>query len=269
MNPDAVLDDLRSELLELGRFQMQGWQQLRTEQIHRKRDANGEESTVTWYDVESERRLRAFVESRFPDHSFLGEETGHLKRDPEHYWIVDPIDGTTNFTHSIPFWGPSIAYWHRGRPELAAIHFPALPRLYWARRGGGAFCDGERIQSSSTPQYSMQTIVALHSRTHLRPMKGLRAKLRIPGSIIANMCMVASGEFLASTGRGRLWDVAAGLLILEEAGAAVEVRPSIETLDLPSYADAPEEQRIFHLFAHGNEHLPSLQERFDAETSTH
>jgi hypothetical protein len=80
--------------------------------------------------------------------------------------------------------------------------------------------------------------------------------------------MVASGEFLAGTGRGRLWDLAAGLLILEEAGAAVEVRPAIETLDLPTYADAPEEHRIFHLFAHGNEHLPSLQERFDAETST-
>jgi hypothetical protein len=143
MNLDELLLELQAELHQLGQFQLQGWLQLRDEQIHKKRDALGEESTFTHYDVESERRLLQFVHSRFPDHSFLGEETGHHQGDPEHYWIVDPIDGTTNFTHSIPFWGPSIAYWHRGQPQLAMVRFPALDRTYWARRGAGAFCNGE------------------------------------------------------------------------------------------------------------------------------
>jgi len=267
MDVEAVLRDLRAELEDLGAFQMQGWRQLHEDQVHRKRDGLGEESTVTWYDIESEKRLRQFVESRFPDHSFLGEESGHLKRDPQHYWIVDPIDGTTNFTHSIPFWGPSVAYWAHGRPELAMVRFPALSRTYWARRGGGAFRDGRPIQTSAARQYSMQTIVALHSRTHLQPMTELHAKLRIPGSIIANMCLLADGEFVAATGRGRLWDLAAGILILEEAGACAEVVPSLDGIDVPRYADAPDEHPVFQLYAHANEHLPSLRPRIDAASS--
>lgn len=268
MDHDAVLEKLRKELVALGAFQMQGWKQLQDHQVHRKRDGLGEESTVTWYDIESEKRLRRFVETSFPDHSFLGEETGHLQRDPDSYWIVDPIDGTTNFTHSIPFWGPSVGYWHRGKPVLAMVHFPALPRTYWACQGRGAFCDGEPIQPSQATSYSMQTIVALHSRAHLGTVKDLRAKLRIPGSIIANMCMLASGEFVACTGRGRLWDIAAGILILQEAGACVEVVPSVEGLDVPSYAASLDSRGVFQLYATANASLPSLRARFDAAASS-
>jgi len=259
MNLEQTLKDLEATIIELGHYQMQGWQQLHEDQVQRKRDSNGEESIVTTYDIESEHRLRQFIESKFPDHSFLGEETGHLQRDPEHYWIVDPIDGTTNFTHSIPFWGPSVAYWHKGQPELAVIHFPALSQTYSARRGAGAFCNGQRIQTSRDRDYSMQNIVALHSRTHLQKLGKVRTKLRIPGSIIANICLMARGSFVASTGRGRLWDIAAGVLLLAEAGACFEVIPSITDFDVVAYAEHPEKAEVFQLFAQANEHVPALR----------
>lgn len=267
MNLDSLLLELQSELLDLGQYQMQGWLQLRDEQIHKKRDALGEESTFTTYDVESERRLLQFVQSRFPDHSFLGEETGHHKGDPDHYWIVDPIDGTTNFTHSIPFWGPSVGYWYKGRPELGMIRFPALKRTYWARRGGGAFCDGVRLHTRTETKYSMKTIVALHSRAHMQEMVHVRGKLRIPGSIIANMCLLASGDFIACAARGRLWDIAAGVLLMQEAGAVVELQPGIEGLDVPAYAESPEGHKIFQLFTRANAELPSLQKLLQRKTS--
>lgn len=267
MNLDSLLLELQAELCDLGKFQMQGWMQLRDEQIHKKQDALGEESTFTWYDIESERRLVSFVHKRFPDHSFLGEETGHHKGDPDHYWIVDPIDGTTNFTHSIPFWGPSVAYWYKGEPQLAMVHFPALQRSFWARLGGGAFCNGVQIHTRTETRYSGKTIVALHSRAHMQKMIPVRGKLRIPGSIVANMCLLASGDFIASTGRGRLWDIAAGVLLIREAGGVVELTPRIDNLDVPAYAESPESRKIFQLFARANMQLPSLRTLLKTPTS--
>lgn len=258
MDPVRWLPQLEALVRGIGAFQLEGARSLRPEHVQVKRGPTGERSIVTRYDTESEARLHDFVRREFPGHSFLGEETGNDLQDPDHYWIVDPIDGTTNFTHGIPYWGPSLAYWHRGEPQLAVIYFPVLDSMFTAWRGRGACLNGERIHTSDTREYSMLTTVALHSRSHLTHSLRLRAKVRVLGSIIGNMCYTALGTFVAAHGRGRLWDLAAGILVLEEAGAIVETQPDLRRLDIPNYARDGSVGEIMVLLARANEHLPPL-----------
>jgi len=223
----AWLDDLAP-------LQLAGFHDLRAEDV-RIKDEAAESSVVTRFDVETEERLRERVHTTFPSHSFLGEESGNDGRDAAHYWIVDPIDGTANFTDGIPIWGTSIAYWRDGEPWLAAISFPALGRTYTATRGGGGHRNGAPLRPSRERAYSMLTSVGLDSRAHLYQSLHLRSRVRILGSAIANLCLVADGTFVASWTRGRLWDVAAGALILSEAGAVVDAAPNFAALDLAAY----------------------------------
>jgi myo-inositol-1(or 4)-monophosphatase len=258
MDLDRWRPQLEAEVRRVGALQLQGAKSLRSEDIQMKCNAAGERSVVTEHDVESERQFRDFLRREFPDHSFLGEETGNDVRDPEHYWIVDPIDGTTNFANGIPYWGPSLAYWHRGQPTLAVVYFPQFDSLFTAQRGCGAQHNGEPIHTSDAREYSSLTTVALHSRTHYTHRLRLRAKVRVLGSIIGNMCYTAQGTFAAAHGRGRLWDLAAGVLILEEAGALVETRPDHMKIDVAEYARNGDAGEVMTLFARANHHLPPL-----------
>lgn len=258
MLPENWLPRLESEIRALGAFQLEGWRLGGERQV--KHDAVAGESVVTHYDVESERRLREFLLNEHPSHSFLGEESGHTRGDPDHYWIVDPIDGTTNFTTALPFWGPSVAYWEKGRPEFALVYFPALDELFTARRGGGAFLNGRRLHTVSTTEYSMLTTVALHSRSHIKHALRLRTKVRVVGSVIANMCYLARGSFLACTGGGRLWDLAAGILVMQEAGAVSSLQPTLPDTELATFAEERAHQVIFDLEARANASLPPLRD---------
>ena len=269
MNTEAQswLPRLEAEVRRLGALQLQGARELDAAQIRVKRVAGDEDSLVTDSDLESERQFHAFVRREFPEHSFLGEESGNEPRDPEHYWIIDPIDGTTNFAHGIPYWGPSVAYWRHGKPELALIYFPALDRMFTAARGHGARCNGTPIHSSTATAYSSLTTVGLHSRTHYTHHLRLRAKVRVLGSIIGNMCLTAQGTFVATHGRGRLWDLAAGILILQESGAQVETLPDVQTVAPASYGVPGGATPLFHLQARANTQLPRLSEYLEDATT--
>jgi myo-inositol-1(or 4)-monophosphatase len=258
MDPAQWLPRVEAEVRRIGALQLDAARSLRPDQVQTKRNAANELSLVTPIDVESERQLHAFVRREFPDHSFLGEETGNELRDRDHYWIADPIDGTTNFVHGIPYWGPSLAYWQDGQPVLGLVFFPALDTLFTARRGGGAWQDGRRIHTRPVDEYSALTTVALHSRTHYTHHLHLPAKVRVLGSIIANMCFTASGTFAAAHGRGRLWDVAAGILVLEEAGAVVETAPDVRGIDPATYARDGGAGEVMTLLARADAGLPSL-----------
>ena len=258
MEPVEWMPRLQAELRRLGAFQLEGSRRLAGAEIQVKEDDREGESLVTRWDLESESMLRDFVQREFPVHSFLGEEFGNEVRDPAHYWIADPIDGTTNFTLGIPLWGSSLAYWRDGRPSLGFIYFPALDRMYTAWRSGGAYLNGAAIRTSSDREYSLRNGVALHSRTHLSHRLCLRTKVRILGSVIANLCYVAQGMLVAAYAKGRLWDYAAGALLVEEAGGIVETQPDLLGLDLAKYALGESPAKPITLFASANADLPSL-----------
>jgi myo-inositol-1(or 4)-monophosphatase len=160
---------------------------------------------------------------------------GHSGGDPGHTWICDPIDGTANFADGLPVWGTSLAYWLDGRPESAWVYFPALGQMFTARRGAGALLNGNAIRPSRAPEYSLLTSVGLESRTHLWYTLQLRARVRILGSAIANLCYTANGSLVASITRAKLWDVAAGVLILQEAGCVLDNTPALDSIDAARY----------------------------------
>jgi myo-inositol-1(or 4)-monophosphatase len=227
--PDEIAA-IEGLLREVGAFQLEGYRSLGPGGIEVKEDAGHGMSVVTRFDVETERRVQAFLEGLFPGDSFLGEELGAVRRDPSRHWILDPIDGTSNFTQGIPFWGPYLALWDDRGPARAWIHLPALGQMFRAERGGGAFLDGRPIHTSRVTEYSNLATVATVSRMHRRFRLTCPAKHRILGSIVANLAYLASGTFAAIYCRGSLWDIAAGILIAREAGAVIETDPPLESL---------------------------------------
>ena len=234
MVSERLQNGLAQELHRLGAFQLAGFRALDPKDV-RIKDESGDASVVTRYDLETESLLREWIHREFPGHGFLGEELGHSGGDPAHTWICDPIDGTANFVDGVPVWGTSLGYWRDGRPERAWIYFPALSQMFTAGRGGGAFLNGNPIRASKAPAYSMFTSVGLESRTHLRHTLHLRARVRILGSAIANLCNTASGTLVASITRAKLWDVAAGALVLQEAGCVVDSTPALDSIDAAHY----------------------------------
>jgi len=257
--PRDWVPGLEAEMRRAGTLLRAAHDKLDPLDVRWKQDAGGEPSVVTRWDLEVESRFRDFLGREFPTHSFLGEETGNDRRDPAHYWLLDPIDGTSNFVDGIPYWGTSLAYWHAGHVELGLVHFPVLDRMFVAVRGAGAWADGHRLRTPAARQYTARSCIALDSRSHLRHTLHLRSRVRILGSAIANLCFTATGLFQASCTRGMLWDVAAGDLLLREAGAAVESTPEIAGLDPARSAvdGAPSEPRIT-LLARASAELPSL-----------
>ncbi len=188
-------------------------------------------------DIECQQVAERVVRSRFPRHRFLGEERTGTEPDPAaadspYQWIVDPIDGTVNFTHGLPFWCCSVACRKRDTTLAGAVYAPALNQLYQASLETPALCNEQPIQVSTVDSLTRaMTLSAMdiaerpgHEPLCLFRELALRTrKTRILGSAALDLCMVASGKadgyFEASI---FLWDIAAGALIVRRAGGVVE-----------------------------------------------
>ena len=245
-------------LRAVGTYQLEGFRKLSTADIGVKDDDSYGYSVVTEYDVETERRVYEFISNTFPEDSFLGEENGNVKKDPSRYWILDPIDGTSNFTQGVPFWGPSLAFWDDEGPARGWVYFPPLDEMFYAERGGGAFLNGEPLYASRVKEYSNLCTVGTVSRLHRRFRLRCPAKHRILGSIIVNLCYIATGSFAASYSRGSVWDLAAGLVIARESGAVIETDPDIGTLDIATIVPGKSSPSV-STYAMANAALPSLK----------
>lgn len=190
---------------------------------------------VTTADRESEAFLRQEVRRRFPGHAVVGEEEPNTEgAAPDWVWVVDPLDGTTNFVNGLPLFAVSIGVLHQGVPVAGAIFLP-LPgtaggEVYHAYRGGGAFLGERRLQvtANAEPEAGTLASVPAYLWRHLR----LRGKLRqgsgeprTLGSIACELALVARGVFQYAIITGpRIWDVAAGVLLVQEAGGAILTR---------------------------------------------
>ena len=181
-------------------------------------------------DVASERSIRAALEHAAPGIAFFGEEEGGERADVG--WFADPLDGTANFVHGFPSVGVSIALVVDGEPVLGVVHAPMLGNLYSARRGGGAFRDGERI---SVSQRSLSRAICATGfpfrakRERLEEYlpvfeRALREfeDLRRAGAASLDLAWTAAGVFDGYFEQNLgTWDVAAGGLIVREAGGVV------------------------------------------------
>ena len=196
---------------------------------------------VTDADTFVDDQLRAHLDAAFPTHGVLSEERGTVAPDTQWTWVIDPVDGTSNYTNGLPYWCVSVALLSRGEPVLGVIDAPALGRRYTALAGQGAWLrtrwtslDGQR-QRSSEQRLSVRDPVDWRDPTHGHvPVMlttgtakrargaGLALNPRVMGSTALDIALVAEGVAAASLAvEPKVWDVAAGVLLVREAGGAV------------------------------------------------
>ena len=192
---------------------------------------------VTSVDKESQSYLSEAISRRFAHHGILGEESPGEKEDdpsPEFLWVLDPLDGTANFLYGLPVYGVSVGVLYRGTPLAGALYIPWPGRnggfVLHARRGGGAWLDGEpiTIPQSNGPEATRLTGLpgSFGARYRLRKaMRGRVGDVRVTGSIAYELALTVCGAFqYVAFGGAKIWDVAAGALIVMEAGGSVLVR---------------------------------------------
>nr|CAD7609184.1 unnamed protein product [Timema genevievae] len=192
---------------------------------------------VTETDQQIEKLLISSLQKQFPDHKFIGEESvadgAKCELTVSPTWIIDPVDGTMNFVHGYPNVCVSVALWVDKEPQLAIVYNPVLEQLFTARRGEGAFLNGSRIHASKETELSKcllgvefgtsrdqeKMAVVMHNINKLVPLvHGLRSS----GSAALNMALTAIGGTDANYEFGiHAWDVAAGALLVEEAGGVI------------------------------------------------
>ena len=189
---------------------------------------------VTQVDSIAENIIIDTLKTSFPDHSFEGEESGHQgNKNADYHWIIDPLDGTTNFIHGFPFYSISIACFYKGSIEHGLIYDLSRDDEYYASKGKGAFCNKTRIRVSEIKGLKNSLICnSFHGGSNLEPkfdqltlIRNLYSNsltLRRTGSTALDLAFVASGKLDAFLGYGmKVWDFAAGALLVREAGGFI------------------------------------------------
>lgn len=181
-------------------------------------------SLVTEADLAADRKIHAGLADAFPGDSIISEELAPSASSPsKRTWVVDPLDGTTNFSLGLPHWGVSIAFLEAGLPTAAALYFPVLDELFVASRGGGAQLNAKAIQVATAEENHGLGVLACCSRTLVGYHVALPWKKRIFGSAAYTFCALAKGSAVAALETTpRLWDIAAAWLVVEEAGGIME-----------------------------------------------
>lgn len=209
---------------------------------------------VTEMDARAEALIADRLRAAFPDDGLLGEERGHQPGRSGRRWIVDPLDGTTNYAHGLPLFAVSVALERAGRPELGVIYDPNLDELFVAERGRGATLNGRALTVSTTAELGESLLatgfpydIRQTADTNLREHAAfsLRARgVRRMGSAVLYLAWVAAGR-LDGYWELRLgpWDVAAGALLVAEAGGRVSDLAG-DALDLDAPAIVASNGRI-------------------------
>lgn len=215
---EQLADDLRPWLLD--RFGRQ--------QAELKADG----TVVTQADVEADQRIAAAIRERFPEHEIVSEELGTTFRGASWCWVVDPIDGTTNFVQGNPNWSVSLALAYEGEPVLGLVDVPALDVRYravatlGAVAGLDAFAEGDRLRVHdldwNEPGQVENALLGLSSQVGRSYVLDKPLKPRVLGCESLHLASVAEGVMVAAMHAGaQVWDVAAGVVLVVEAGGVV------------------------------------------------
>ena len=187
---------------------------------------------VTDVDNLCEERIVSIITRRFPEHSILAEELGGIAKESDYKWIIDPIDGTTNFYHSYPFFSVSVAVEYKGEIVAGVVYDPVKKELFHSVKGRGAFLNEKRLHVSEVKAIE-QSLLSTGFPYDLRSssennidnwIKFIRRAqaVRRDGSAALDLCYVAAGRFDGFWEiKLKPWDVAAGSLMIREAGGAV------------------------------------------------
>lgn len=194
--------------------------------------AKGRNDFVSEVDTQAEGEIIGIIRKLYPNHAFLAEESGQAG-DSDTVWIIDPLDGTTNFLHQNPVFAVSIACQQKGRLEHAVVYDPMRQEIFTASRGGGAHLDNRRIRVSKQRGLEGALIATgFPYRANMRYMDSYLAMLKVamektagirrPGSAALDLAYVAAGRVDGFWEFGLApWDTAAGTLLIQEAGGRI------------------------------------------------
>ena len=192
----------------------------------------GEIDPVTEVDLLCEQAVIGRIRKSFPSHAFLAEESGDIQGDADHLWIIDPLDGTVNYSHGYPAYCVSIGYQCRGEVVVGAVYNPCLDELFIAEKGQGATLNGKSIAVSTITDLR-QSLLATgfpydisesseNNLNHFRDFITSCQAIRRPGSAALDLCYTAMGRFEGFWEmKLHPWDYAAGWLMIEEAGGRI------------------------------------------------
>ncbi len=194
--------------------------------------SNNVKNLVTEVDKKSEKTITDFIRKKYPSHSILAEEGGETKSSSEYLWVIDPLDGTTNFAHGLPIFSVSIGLQYKGETVAGVVYDVMRDVIYSAEKGSGAFENGKKISVNSNEIIEESLLVTGFPynvaenpekvfERFIEMLKVARAVRRL-GSAAIDFCYVANGVF---DGFWEVhlnpWDICAGKLIVEEAGGKV------------------------------------------------
>ncbi len=197
-----------------------------------KVEVKAQNDFVTQVDLKAEEVIIETLRQAYPDHGIIAEENGRFNEDSEYQWIIDPLDGTTNFLHGFPQFAVSIGLQHKGRLSIAVVYDPVKNELFTAARGEGAQLNGRRLRT--TEQKGLKGALLgtgfpfkhpQHLDTYLATFKAVHphaAGIRRAGSAALDLAYVAAGRLDGFWELGlNAWDMAAGVLLIREAGGIV------------------------------------------------
>lgn len=187
---------------------------------------------VTEVDELSEKKIIDTIKAHFPGHSIISEEAGELIKESDYEWIIDPIDGTVNFAHGIPLCCISIGVKHKDTMQYGVVYNPMMNEFFFAEKGKGAFLNDEPISVSTKSDFKTACLVTgfpyKWPKTNEHPIKVFERfimeglPVRRLGSAAIDLCWVACGRFDGFWEYNlNAWDIAAGYLIVEEAGGKI------------------------------------------------
>ena len=196
-----------------------------------ERGMKEDKSMVTLADVESEELIKKIISENFPEHSIIGEETDPVKNESPYTWYVDPVDGSRNFAHRIPFFAVSISLMKEAEILVGVVYNPATRSLFYAEKGQGAYLNDKRIHvSKSDHKKCIVTVASGRNSEFLKVKKNLLhylpdnivSSVRDFGCTSLNIAFVAHGSTEAGIELGfKTYDGAAGILLVMEAGGKV------------------------------------------------
>ncbi len=185
--------------------------------------AKPDQTVVTEADYASDAFITQALKAEFPDDQIISEESQHFNENSHSpTWVVDPLDGTTNFSLGLPLWGVSIARLVDGLPQLGVFYLPRINELYTVEKGYGAFLNQAKITTRAPDPSQPMSFFACCSRTFRHYNISIPYKPRIMGSAAYTFCLVARGSaLLGFDAAPKIWDLAAAWLLVEEAGGTI------------------------------------------------
>ena len=230
MARSALLNVMVQAAMKAGRSLARDFGEVQNLQVSRK----GPADFVSNADLAAEKIIEEELRLARPDYGFLMEESGEIQgRDPQNRWIVDPLDGTTNFLHGLPHWAISIALEFKGEIVAAIVYDPIKDELFASEKGAGAWINDRRLRVSGRTSM-IETIYATglpfggradlpETIADLGRILPVCAGVRRWGSAALDLAYVAAGRYDGFWERGlNPWDMAAGLLLVKEAGGLLD-----------------------------------------------